>query len=100
MNKGEKIYRLRKGKGLSQAELSAFLKVSKSAIRKWEENKSAPRGENLSKLCVFFNLTFEEFMSTANENRQQSFELKRHESEQVVFHSALNCHCLNPHRNN
>jgi transcriptional regulator with XRE-family HTH domain len=58
MNIGVKIYRLRKGKGLSQAELSAFLKVSKSAIRKWEENKSAPRGENLSKLCMFFNLTF------------------------------------------
>jgi transcriptional regulator with XRE-family HTH domain len=84
MNIGVKIYRLRKGKGLSQAELSAFLKVSKSAIRKWEENKSAPRGENLSKLCVFFNLTFEEFMSETYEKNNESIDSKKPSKKRVA----------------
>jgi transcriptional regulator with XRE-family HTH domain len=67
MNIGEKIFRFRMAKKLSQDHLADALNVSKSAIRKWEQNQTVPKGKNLANLCVYFNVTFEEFMSTNHE---------------------------------
>ena len=81
---GDSVYRLRNLKGLTQDELSELLGVSKTTIWKWEQNISSPRGENLSKLCVFFNLTFEEFMSETYEKNNESIDSKKPSKKRVA----------------
>ena len=39
MNLGEKIYKLRKEKGLSQEALAEFVGTTRQAISKWENNQ-------------------------------------------------------------
>ena len=47
---GDKLYRLRKSKKLSQEQLALELQVSKTAIIKWEQNKAKPSVENILKI--------------------------------------------------
>jgi len=51
---GDKLYKLRKDKKLSQEELALELQVSKTALIKWESNKSKPSINNLMKICDFY----------------------------------------------
>lgn len=54
MGVGEKIYKLRKEKGISQEMLGQSLGVSRQAVSKWETG-TLPDIENLSKLADFFS---------------------------------------------
>ena len=47
MNLGEKIYKLRKEKGLSQEALAEFVGTTRQAISKWENNQGYPETEIL-----------------------------------------------------
>jgi len=51
---GDKLYKLRKDKKLSQEELALELEVSKTALINWENNKSKPSIDNLMKICDFY----------------------------------------------
>ncbi|WP_339834972.1 helix-turn-helix transcriptional regulator [uncultured Flavobacterium sp.] len=55
---GDKLYRLRKSKKLSQEQLALELQVSKTAIIKWEQNKAKPSVENILKICDFYETDF------------------------------------------
>lgn len=46
--------KLRKSKNLSHEQLALELKVSKTALIHWEQNKTKPSIDNLMKICVFF----------------------------------------------
>lgn len=48
---GEKIYRQRKIKGLSQEELADKIGVSRQAISKWETNSMQPTLDSIKALC-------------------------------------------------
>ena len=50
----EKIYQLRKRKGLSQEELASQLTVSRQSISKWELGESVPDTENVVQLSKIF----------------------------------------------
>lgn len=54
MGVGEKIYKLRKEKGISQERLGQSLGVSRQAVSKWETG-TLPDIENLSKLADYFS---------------------------------------------
>ena len=51
MTLGTKLYNLRNKKGVSLEKMAIELHISKSAIGKWEADKSKPSVENLLKLC-------------------------------------------------
>lgn len=51
---GDKLYRLRKSKKLSQEQLALELEISKTALIKWESNKSKPSIDNIMKICDFY----------------------------------------------
>lgn len=51
---GDKLYKLRKDKKLSQEQLALELEVSKTALINWESNKSKPSIDNLMKICDFY----------------------------------------------
>ena len=47
----EKLYEIRKSKGLSQEELADKINVSRQTIYAWESGKSIPDTVNIAKLC-------------------------------------------------
>ena len=60
MTIGEKIYELRKLKGLSQEELAEKLNVSRQSVSLWETNQTVPQIDYLMELSKIFNVTLDE----------------------------------------
>lgn len=59
----ERVRSLRNERGLSQQDLADLLGISQSAVGLWEAGmRSAPRGNNLIKLCEVFGLSPTDFM--------------------------------------
>lgn len=59
MTLDKKLVRLRKKEGLSQAEVSEELDVSRQAVTKWETGQSRPSTENLQSLSKLYNVPLE-----------------------------------------
>ncbi len=57
MNFGEKIFKLRKEKGLSQEALAEQLGTTRQAISKWENNQGFPETEKLLQLSNIFEVS-------------------------------------------
>lgn len=64
---GAKIVSLRKTKGITQADLGAFLNVSYQAVSKWERDESCPDFVTLSRMAQFFNVPISYFEENGNE---------------------------------
>lgn len=64
---GDKIYRLRKQKGVSQEELGNIIGVSRQSISKWELNEMTPNFENISQLSKYFEVSVDSFMYETSE---------------------------------
>lgn len=62
MSLGERIYRLRSEKNLSQGDLADALNVSRQSISKWETNSSVPELDKLIKLSEIFGVTLDELV--------------------------------------
>lgn len=59
----EKIYTLRRKRGLSQEQLAEKIGVSRQAISKWEGGLSTPELEKLRALSEFFQVSMDELTS-------------------------------------
>ena len=70
MNFGERIYKLRTEKELSQGDLAEALEVSRQSISKWENGVSVPELEKLVKLSEVFGITLDELV-TGKEGKAQ-----------------------------
>ncbi|SHK94323.1 helix-turn-helix domain-containing protein [Hespellia stercorisuis] len=57
MNLGEKIFKLRKEKGLSQENLAEQLGTTRQAISKWENNQGFPETEKILQLSNIFEVS-------------------------------------------
>ena len=62
MKINEKIYSLRKEKGLSQEELANELNVSRQTVSKWETGESSPDFDKIVPLCELFGISTEELL--------------------------------------
>ena len=62
MNLGEKIYKLRTERNLSQGDLAEMLEVSRQSISKWETNGSVPDLDKIIKLSSIFDVTLDELV--------------------------------------
>ncbi len=60
MNIGEKIYKLRTEKNLSQGDLADMLEVSRQSVSKWENDTAVPDLDKLIKLCDVFEISLDE----------------------------------------
>ena len=63
MSLGERIYKLRTEKNLSQGELADALEVSRQSISKWETNGSVPELDKLVKLSEIFDISLDELIT-------------------------------------
>lgn len=62
----DRIYELRKEKGLSQAGLGEILKLSTQAISKWETGLSVPDIDGLIYLANYFDVTLDSMFAETN----------------------------------
>ena len=60
---GKRIASLRKGKGLTQDELSEMMGVSPQAVSKWENDQSCPDITSLPQLAEILGITVDELLS-------------------------------------
>lgn len=76
MQLGQRIYELRKNKGISQEELANVLNVSRQSVSKWESNTSTPDLERIIELSCYFNVTTDYLLKgeeniTSNHNQDR-----------------------------
>ena len=81
MTLGERIYKLRTEKEMSQGDLANALEVSRQSISKWETNGSIPELDKLIKLSEIFDISLDELVIGKGEEQEQQ-ELKWEESEE------------------
>ena len=62
MSLGERIYRLRTEKNLSQGDLAERLEVSRQSVSKWENNNAVPDLEKIIALSEIFEVTLDELV--------------------------------------
>ena len=62
MEFGNKLYELRKEKGLSQEELANHLEVTRQTVSKWELGDSTPDLDKLVLLSELFEISLDELV--------------------------------------
>lgn len=89
MTIGDKIYRLRKEKGLSQEELGYEIGVSRQTVSKWEIGKSVPETGNIIALSKFFNVDVSYFVTeednTNNTESDRDVEAADMDKDQLIL---------------
>lgn len=63
----KKLVRLRKKEGMSQADVSEKLDVSRQSVSRWEAGDSRPSTENLQALCKLYNVKLDDLLDESNE---------------------------------
>ncbi len=67
MTIGKRIAQLRKGKGMTQEDLSQKMEVSAQAVSKWENDQTCPDITSLPKLAKILEVTVDELLSGKEE---------------------------------
>lgn len=90
MTIGEKIYDLRRSRGLSQERLAELMDVSRQSVSKWETDSAVPELDKLMKLCDVFNVSLDELTGrtrkTDEDKSEQEYE--KHGKQDVSASSA------------
>ena len=63
----KKLARLRKREGLSQAEVSEKLDVSRQAVSRWESGEARPSTDNLQALCKLYQVPLEYLLNDSED---------------------------------
>lgn len=71
MEFNNKLYELRKQKGLSQEELAGRLNVSRQTISKWEVGESTPDMDNLVSISELFGVSLDELVLDKAPSKEQ-----------------------------
>lgn len=70
MEFNNRLYQLRKQKGLSQEELASRLNVSRQTVSKWEIGDSAPDMEKLIAMSELFDVSLDYLMLGKEDSSQ------------------------------
>ena len=68
MTFGERLFKLRKEKGLSQESLAEQLNTTRQAISKWENNQGYPETEKLLMLSNIFGVSVDSLLKENTEH--------------------------------
>ena len=68
MTLDEKLYKLRTGKGITQAKLADHLNVTRQTVSKWETGETIPSSDNLKRLSTFYNVPLENLILTGEQS--------------------------------
>ncbi len=81
---GNRIYNLRKSKGLSQKELGELVGVSNKSVSKWENGTAIPKTDTLVKLAEVFDISSQELLQGKTDNRMTLSQLSSQASEMFL----------------
>lgn len=76
MNLGEKLFKLRKEKGISQENLAEQIGTTRQAISKWENNQGFPEVEKLLQLSNVFEVSVDYLLKdgkTVNRSNEKGY---------------------------
>ncbi len=68
MTVSERLYTLRREKGLSQEQLAEALGVSRQAVSKWESGAAMPESERLIALAAFYGVSLDALLGLERED--------------------------------
>lgn len=71
MSLGERLYELRKKKGLSQEEVAERLNVTRQSVSKWETDESKPDFDKIIPICELFEISSNELLSGTKEEKEE-----------------------------
>lgn len=83
MDIGEKLFALRKEKGLSQEEVAEKLNVTRQTVSKWETNQSTPDFDKIVPLCELFGIGTEELL-TGKKPEEKNVQEEPNEEKKVL----------------
>ena len=95
MTFSEKLYKLRKHKGLSQEQLAERLAVSRQAISKWESGTAMPESEKLLVISRFFGVSLDYLMKDELEDEDCSLEKSKNNGTDDVISRDQNIKSIN-----
>lgn len=88
MTLGEKIYKLRTEKGLSQEAFGESLGVSRQSVSKWETNQSVPELDKIVAISELFGVSTD-YLLKENPEKERSAGIENADAE-TGFHSDRN----------
>lgn len=62
MNIGQRIYKIRQQKNITQEQLAKDLAISRQAVSKWESGKAIPDIENLMYISSLYDVSLDEII--------------------------------------
>ena len=62
MNIGQRIYKIRQQKNITQEQLAKDLTISRQAVSKWESGKAVPDIENLMYISSLYDVSLDELI--------------------------------------
>ncbi len=68
MTLGNRLYDMRKEKGLSQEQAAEVLGVTRQTISKWETDQSTPDFDKILPLCALYGISTEELLTGKKQN--------------------------------
>ena len=71
MSLGERLYELRKKKGLSQEEVAERLNVTRQSVSKWETDESKPDFDKIIPICELYEISSNELLSGTKEEKEE-----------------------------
>lgn len=89
MTFGEKLYKLRKEKGLSQEALAEQVNTTRQAISKWENNQGFPETEKLMIISNIFEVSIDYLLKDSEEPPHSSIDgyyVSREKAEAWILH--------------
>lgn len=81
---GNKIYELRKQRGLSQEELAYKLGVARQTISKWELGDATPDFKNLMAICEYFGIELEYILSNDENDNSAITKVEQQQETEVL----------------
>ena len=71
MSLGERLYELRKKKGLSQEEVADKLNVTRQSVSKWETDESKPDFDKIVPICELYEISTNELLNGTQEEKEE-----------------------------
>ena len=84
-----RLYELRKKKGLSQEELAEKLGVSRQAVSKWERSEASPDTDNMIALAKIYELSLDELIFGEKETKEEKSEDRKNGNKVNIGPSGI-----------
>lgn len=88
MKFGDKLIKLRKGRGYSQEDLASMLNVSRQSVSKWESNNTYPETDKIVQICNIFDCSMDSLIDESVLDVEQN-ERKSKSNFNIIIDSLL-----------